>query len=459
MSKKRSPAKLETRDILGLEVLATGTFWGQGSPPEGDTFTEADLDLMVEAAAALPLKRPAKLGHNNEQAIIASDGLPAVGWLENVRRVGEKLLADVLNIPAKLADIIEAGGYRQRSAELRFNYRDSDGKVWPKVLTGMAFLGADIPACASLDDIVALYGAADEAELRAYEFEPAEGDTRSYAVKLPITLEGSYEWVRGLIRDALPAGDPDSDWYVEITQPDVVLVSHYSDDAIQYFAVEYEIEDGKAILAPRYEWVEVEREEVFDEAKTYAEQRRDERATERLSDAGTKDIEGSPATESTDVTEDAMNEAICLALGLAEDATEEDILARIAELQAEPTQDLKNYVAKDSEEYRALHSRAEASEAKLFRMERDKVLDAAMAAEKFTPDKLEEWETRYARDPEMTAAILAEIEPSTLVLSGEGHPTSTPDLSDRKAVHEEARAYQEEHPGTSYEDALARVLR
>ena len=109
---------LPTRDILNKQILSTGTFWGQGSPPEGDTYTVDDLDGLVSAAAAIPsLHRPMKLGHNKEQRFIAKDGWPAVGWLDNLRREGEKLYADIRKVPEKLADLIDSGGYRGLSPE------------------------------------------------------------------------------------------------------------------------------------------------------------------------------------------------------------------------------------------------------------------------------------------------------------------------------------------------------
>ncbi len=44
------------------------------------------------------------------------DGEPALGWLANARRTGDKLLADVTDVPANLASTVQAG-FRRRSAE------------------------------------------------------------------------------------------------------------------------------------------------------------------------------------------------------------------------------------------------------------------------------------------------------------------------------------------------------
>jgi hypothetical protein len=182
---------METKDILGVELLACGTFFGTGSAPEGDTYTEVDLDGIVEAANTIPLKRPVKLGHTKDQNLAQSDGLPAVGWVENLRRVGTKLVGDFRKVAAKVADLIEAGAYRTRSAELLWNYEDSEGTVWPRVLTGVALLGADIPAVVDLDDIVALYEN-EKGEVHAYTTETTVRDRHEYEVILPLSEKGSY---------------------------------------------------------------------------------------------------------------------------------------------------------------------------------------------------------------------------------------------------------------------------
>ncbi len=211
---------METRDIMGKEVLATGTFHGHGSAPEGDTYTVEDLDRIVEAANTLSLKRPFKLGHNEEQRLIAQDGWPAVGWVENLRRAGNKLLADIKGVPAKIADLIDVGAYRTLSPELIWNYQDADGTTYDRVFTGLALLGADIPAITSLDDFVALY-----VEGRAYG---TEGDVRTYELQYATKTEDGKEFPASDFAYT-PDLDKPSTWKLRLTStpgadPDPTIV-------------------------------------------------------------------------------------------------------------------------------------------------------------------------------------------------------------------------------------------
>lgn len=111
---------LETVDIDRIEYLATGTHRGALSPPEGDTYTEADLDEMAAAANELgdELRQPIRLGHRLDRRLkddgdLEDDAQPAVGWLTNWRREGDKLVCSARAMPAKVADLIRTGADRK----------------------------------------------------------------------------------------------------------------------------------------------------------------------------------------------------------------------------------------------------------------------------------------------------------------------------------------------------------
>lgn len=149
---------LETRDIPNVEILKIGRWHGTGCPPRGCEFTAEDLDEIATAYAATAevLRPPVKLGHTDQQKLLQADGLPAAGWLSNIRRDGEKLLADLRAVPKRIADLIDVGAYRNRSIELNDDF-EVGGKKYPLVATGLALLGVDIPAVETLADITALY--------------------------------------------------------------------------------------------------------------------------------------------------------------------------------------------------------------------------------------------------------------------------------------------------------------
>ena len=163
-----------TRDLEGVEVLREGTWNGVPFPIER-------LDQMVEAHKALRgiLDPPIKLGHDDNQRLLQKDGYSAAGWVENLRRVGSRLVADLKQVPAMVADLIEVGAIRKRSSEVRFQLM-AGGQTWPAVLTGLALLGEQLPAVDSLSDMAGLY--------KALELEIEEGVT-----PIPGELGGSLD--------------------------------------------------------------------------------------------------------------------------------------------------------------------------------------------------------------------------------------------------------------------------
>ena len=146
--------KLATRTVRGVEILREGIFHGNREI----VVTTDIMDEMVEAHDATKgvFDPPLKLGHDENQRLLQEDGFPAAGWVENLRRAGTRLLADFVRMPIKIADLIEAGAFRKRSSEVRFDM-DIGGKTWPTVLVGVALLGEDLPAVSGLDDIIDLY--------------------------------------------------------------------------------------------------------------------------------------------------------------------------------------------------------------------------------------------------------------------------------------------------------------
>lgn len=139
------------KSIYSVEVFSVGTW-------NGDAYTESDLDEMVTGfnENKATLQPPLKLGHNKGQELLQSDGLPAAGWVGNLYRVGKKLMADFVDIPEKIYEILQKGAYKKVSAEIYWNI-DVAGKEYSRLLAGVALLGADMPAVQTLNDILAMY--------------------------------------------------------------------------------------------------------------------------------------------------------------------------------------------------------------------------------------------------------------------------------------------------------------
>lgn len=135
-----------------VEIFSAGKW-------NGDEYTLDDLDKMVNAHAEtrdkfLPFM---KIGHNDDQNLLKADELPAAGYVENLRRVGEKLIGDFIDIPQKIYTLMKNKAYKKRSAEIAWDI-EFDGKTYERMLVGVALLGAVMPAVSSLDDIINFYG-------------------------------------------------------------------------------------------------------------------------------------------------------------------------------------------------------------------------------------------------------------------------------------------------------------
>jgi hypothetical protein len=157
---------LDVVDVLGVEIFATGT-WKE------DSYTEKDLDELTTNFQLLKgeIKPPVKIGHQSdgEQKKFLK-GMPAIGKVVNLRRIGTKLLADFQSVPKKVADLIKAKAYDRISSEIYMRY-EKGKKKYGKVLAAVALLGAEIPAVKTLKDVLALYdqnGAGIESKVYEY---------------------------------------------------------------------------------------------------------------------------------------------------------------------------------------------------------------------------------------------------------------------------------------------------
>lgn len=164
----------DLKNIAGVEIFAAGEW-------NGDKYSEEDLDKIVNSFQDTKtiLKPYLKLGHSKKQELLNKDELPAAGFIDKVYRSGKKLLADFVNIPSKIFELIKNKAYNRVSSEIFVNFK-SEGKTYPYALKAVALLGGETPAVHTLNDILALYsksiGEKSEVEpeaenLKAYEME------------------------------------------------------------------------------------------------------------------------------------------------------------------------------------------------------------------------------------------------------------------------------------------------
>ena len=96
------------------------------------------------------------MGHNEKQELLQKDGMPAAGWVVNLKRSGKKLLADFMSVPKKIKELIDKKAFGRFSSEIYWNLKSGE-KTFRRALKAVALLGADTPAVQTLDDFINLY--------------------------------------------------------------------------------------------------------------------------------------------------------------------------------------------------------------------------------------------------------------------------------------------------------------
>lgn len=141
----------ETYDIKGLPFFKVGKY-------NGAEYKEDDLDKMMGNFTQLKesVKPVLKLGHGS-QKFLKDEGMPAAGWVTNIRKKGKILYADIVNIPKRIYELIKNKTYRRPSAEIYLDFKDDEGRKHGLTLSAIALLGADIPAVKSLPDIETMF--------------------------------------------------------------------------------------------------------------------------------------------------------------------------------------------------------------------------------------------------------------------------------------------------------------
>ena len=126
------------------EIFAVGKW-------NGMSFNAAALDDFVSAFDTLKsvLRVPLKLGHEDKEPL--KKGQPALGWVEKIWRKGNVLMGRFTDVPDVVYSAMQKR-YPKVSIEASWNVRYK-GDLYKRVMTGVALLGADIPAVNTLDDL------------------------------------------------------------------------------------------------------------------------------------------------------------------------------------------------------------------------------------------------------------------------------------------------------------------
>jgi len=160
----------QTYELKDIEVFATGKW-------NGHEITDKDLDDIVNNTNEIidKLKPMVKLGHDDKQRLLQNTGLPAGGWITKLKKVGDKILVNIREVPKVLYQLIQNGAYKRISSEILNDYTEpSTKKTYKKVLSAIAFLGGDLPAVTNLKDIAALFDSDEDEKAQIIIYQKAE---------------------------------------------------------------------------------------------------------------------------------------------------------------------------------------------------------------------------------------------------------------------------------------------
>lgn len=135
-------------DLTDKEIMSVGKW-------NGIDITDEMLDAAVKSFQELKdaVQPMIKLGHDESKW---KDGLPALGWVDSLKKVGNKLIASFKDVPEIMKNAVDKKMYKRVSAEFYKNFVHN-GKRYPWVLANVAFLGSDLPAVRDLADLSAYF--------------------------------------------------------------------------------------------------------------------------------------------------------------------------------------------------------------------------------------------------------------------------------------------------------------
>ncbi len=193
-----APPAPETVTIPNVEIVKKGT-WASalsGTVP----ITDDDLNAIVAAGVDPEIDHaPIRFGHIDPRF----DGEPASGWLANIRRQGDSIFADITDVPAKLAGVVQSA-FRRRSADIAWGVKTPSGRQYKAALAGLALLGVTPPAVKGLADVLARYaGPAPTVDSLIFD-DDASPEVAVAVGQFAHLAAGLAAW-----RDA-PATDPDN---------------------------------------------------------------------------------------------------------------------------------------------------------------------------------------------------------------------------------------------------------
>ncbi len=113
-------------ELKDVEIFMTGS-WKDGEIKADVPYLQKIVDNTNKLLETNTFEPPFKQGHPENQKEIT--GLPALGWVKKLKLAGNKILADLKDVPEIVMDVIKRGLYKKISAEIypQWPYNFSEG--------------------------------------------------------------------------------------------------------------------------------------------------------------------------------------------------------------------------------------------------------------------------------------------------------------------------------------------
>ncbi len=153
---------MATNEIKNVEIFATGVWNGHEIFQEDLEQIARNTNDLIGRGTNKPMLR---FGHSTNQIMKGqTDGDPALGYAQNIRVEGKKLIADFVNVPSLVLEAIGKKLYNAVSVGLQFS-KD----LGSFFLQHVALLGADAPAVKVLGDLESFLASDDQSDIADIE--------------------------------------------------------------------------------------------------------------------------------------------------------------------------------------------------------------------------------------------------------------------------------------------------
>jgi hypothetical protein len=446
--------------VPNIELIEVGEDWACSTGVF--TFTLEDLQSAIESQADPFVRTPVvKLGHTDPRF----DGQPSLGRIQNLHLSENKqtLLGDLVGVPIWLADCM-ASAFPRRSIEGWFGMTPRSNNEWPFVLEAVALLGEAYPAINCLEDVQALFGGEPPVLVPVAEIDhvlartpggpeiivkPAEqrllvNATRTVPAETQVLSSASIDDVRNAFYNG-PAANPEFYWWwireIRVDPMEVIV----DDDAGNLFRVPYTLKSAKdgidAVSFGDPQQVRIQYVDVVAAGQSVAKRFGNPVA------AGRPRVRATIPPTNQKGTDMQPSAEVLLALGLAVDATEEEVnAAMLAKLSAPatdtapPTVDVTTPIVDaplasvtpiipegmqliDTETLNTLKEGVAATASLIEdrdNQRRNQVLDTAIKAGKFPPARRAAYEALLKADRDGTETLIASLADDTIPVRGRG---------------------------------------